>query len=198
MAGISAILTAAGESTRMGRPKPLLPWRGTTLIEHQVASLVEAGAGQVIVVLGHEAESVAPYIAGPGVEHFVNPHYREGKATSIKAGLRRVPPDAGGILLLAVDQPRTARAISALIQAHLRSDALITCPRFRGQGGHPRVFSSRLRDELERISEESEGIRAVFQAHRDEVNSVETDDPMVLLDLNTPEAYEAAKRRYGM
>ena len=194
---VSAILTAAGESTRMGRPKPFLPWRGTTLIEYQVASLREAGVDQVVIVLGHEADSIAPYVTGPGVEYVLNPHYRLGRTTSIKAGLRGVSGEADSILLLAVDQPRTADLVSTIIRSHLGASALITSPRYQGHGGHPLIFSFQLKDELERISEESEGIRAVFRAHRDEVNEVEIDDPMVRLDLNTPESYEAAKARYG-
>ena len=197
MAGISAILTAAGESTRMGRPKPLLPWAGATLIEHQIAILVEAGATQVVVVLGHAAEIVAPHVRGAGVEHVLNPDYRLGKATSVKAGLRAVDAGAESILLLAVDQPRTVALITAIVDAHVSGDALITSPRCKGHGGHPLIFSAELRGDLERITEESEGIRAVFRAHREEVNALEIDDAMVRLDLNTPEAYEQAKALYG-
>ena len=58
------------------------------------------------------------------------------------------------------------------------------------------VFSAALKGELERISEEKQGVREVFQAHRDEVNLVEIDDPMIRLDLNTPDTYEKARRFY--
>ncbi len=197
MPGISAILTAAGESTRMGRPKPLLPWRGVTLVEHQVRCLLEAGASEVVVVLGHRADAVAPYVKGPRTRYVVNPDYRLGKTTSIKAGLRAISRDADGILLLAVDQPRTAQVISTIIKSHLENNALITSPRYQGRGGHPLVFSAVLRGELERISEERQGIREVFQAHREQVNEVEFDDPIVRLDLNDPRAYEEALARYG-
>ena len=81
---VSAILTAAGESTRMGRPKALLPWHGTTLLEHQTACLIDAGAAEVVVVLGHQANAVVPQVKGPHVRHVLNPDYRLGKTTSIK------------------------------------------------------------------------------------------------------------------
>ena len=197
MVGISAILTAAGESIRMGRPKPLLPWHGVTLLEYQIRSLTNAGVAQVVVVLGHQAELFAPYAKGPGVRSVLNPQYRLGKTTSIKAGLQGIAPDADGILLLAVDQPRTKEIISTLISAHLESDSLITSPRYQGHGGHPLIFSSSLKDELERISEQRQGLREVFQAHRGHISEVELDDPLVRLDINTPEDYEAAKSRYG-
>ena len=194
---VSAILTAAGESTRMGRPKPLLPWRGATLVERQVEALVDAGVSHVVVVLGHEAAMVGPYIVHPNAGCVINPDYRSGKATSVKAGLKAVPEDADAILLLAVDQPRPSEIISKVIRAHVESNALITSPRFEGLGGHPLIFAASLRPELEAISEEREGIREVFKAHRDQVLELTIDDPVIRLDLNTPEDYERAKRLYG-
>ena len=196
MARISAILIAAGESTRMGYPKPLLSWHGVTLVEYQTASLVEAGATEVVVVLGHKHELVMPHVNGPGVRYVVNPRYRHGKTTSIKAGLHSLDPHADDFLLLAVDQPRPTEVVAAVLQAHLNADALITSPTYQGYGGHPLVFSTRLRNELEAISEERQGIRDVFRAHRSEVNEVAIDNPIVHLDLNTPETYEAARKRY--
>ena len=197
MARISAILAAAGESTRMGRAKPLLPWRGMTLVEYQIASLIEGGVEEVMVVLGHSAGDVEPYVKDPRARSVLNPAYRRGKATSIVTGLRDIGRAADGILLLAVDQPRPAEIIAMVLSAHEKGDALITAPRYQGRGGHPPVFAAALRPELEAITEEAEGIRRVFRAHRDEVNEVAIDDPIVCLDLNTPEDYEAARAKYG-
>ena len=197
MTGISAILTAAGESTRMGRPKPLLPWLGATLVERQAEALVDAGASHVVVVLGHEADAVAPYVVRPNACYVINPDYLSGKATSVKAGLKAVPEDADAILLLAVDQPRPSEIISKVIRAHVEANALITSPRFEGRGGHPLIFAASLRPELEAISEDREGIREVFKAHRDQVLELIIEDPVIRMDLNTPEDYERAKRRYG-
>ena len=196
MGGISAILTAAGESTRMGRPKAILPWRGVPLVEYQVRCLVEGGVSEVVVVLGHQADAVAPCIDCAKARYVMNPDYRLGKTTSIKAGLQSIDPHADTILLLAVDQPRSPEIISTVIWAHAENSAIITSPRFQGHGGHPLVFSASLRGELERISEEKQGIREVFQAHRQEVTEVEFEDPVIRLDLNTLEAYEEAKKRY--
>ena len=197
MPGISAILTAAGESRRMGRPKPLLPWRGTTLVEHQISALFDGGVSEVVVVVGHEADAVATQVSCTGARCVLNPDYLQGKTTSIKAGLRAISADADAILLLAVDQPRTASIVSTVVRAHVSGDCLITSPRYEGHGGHPLIFAASLRDELSRITEEKQGIREVFQAHRDSVQEYALNDPMIRLDLNTPEAYEDAVRRYG-
>ena len=197
MPSISAVLTAAGESVRMGRAKPLLIWHGVTLVEYQTASLVDAGVSEVVVVLGHRHETVAAHVRGVGVRHVVNPHYRQGRATSIKAGLQAIDPAAEGILLLGVDQPRPPEIISQVVDAHLDRKALITAPRYRGRGGHPLVFSSLLKGELEAITEEGQGIREVFRSHRSEVSELAIDDPIVRLDLNSREQYEAARASYG-
>ena len=194
---VSAILTAAGESTRMGRPKPLLPWHGAALVRYQTESLVAAGVAEVVVVLGHRHELVAPQVGGARVRWVVNPDYRLGKTTSIKAGLRSIAAEATDILLLAVDQPRTPEIIAAVIDAHTGAGATITSPRHAGRGGHPLAFSARIKGELAAISEDTQGVRQVLQAHSAEVQELPIDDPMVRLDINSPESYEKALVRYG-
>ena len=196
MGSVSAILTAAGNSVRMGRPKALLTWRGVTLVEYQVRCLIQGGASKVVVVLGHNADAVVPYVERSGAAHVVNHDYRLGKTTSIKVGLRRIDSGADAILLLAVDQPRTPEIVSTLVQSHVERDALVTSPTYKGHGAHPLVFSSLLKGELGSISEERQGVREILRAHRDDVNQVPIDDPIVRLDLNTPQEYDDALARH--
>ena len=181
----------------MGRPKALLPWQGLSLVEYQVASLLEGGASEVVVVLGHEHETIAPHVVGDGVRYVVNPHYARGKTTSIRAGLREMGPEVTDVMLLAVDQPRPPEIVAQVVESHLAAGAPVTSPRYRGRGGHPLVFSAALRAELAAITEEGQGVRAVFRAHAADVNEVQVDDPVIRLDLNTPEDYRLAVARYG-
>ena len=194
---ISAVLTAAGLSSRMGSPKSLLPWRGKTLVESQIETLLEAGASEVIVVLGHRSEEVAPYATGDAVRAVINHQYKEGRTSSIRAGLDAVSPDASDIIIMAVDQPRAPEIVSKVISAHIEANALLTSPRYRGRGGHPLAFSAALLPELSQISEENQGLREVFERHRAQITQVHFDDPAIRLDLNTPEAYREAYERYG-
>ncbi len=198
MGSVSAILTAAGASTRMGRLKPLLPWKGVTLIEHQVRCLTDAGCAEVVAVLGHRASDVSPYIRGPSARVAINTDYEHGKTNSIKAGLRAIDPGAGAILFLAVDQPRTAGIVSAVISSHLEKGAPITSPRHRGRGGHPLIFDASLKSELEAVSEGGHGILEVYERYRGLVNKVQVEDPIVRLDLNTPDEYRTAYEKYGV
>ena len=194
----AAILLAAGESRRMGQLKALLPWPGGTLLAHQLAALSDAGVDRIVVVLGHrfaelQAE-LAPVLASrPGVAWVVNPDYLQGKTTSIKAGLRALEATAPeSLLLLNVDQPRSAGTLDYLLRQHRAADALITVPTYGGKGGHPVILDGALRDDLSRITEETQGVRAVVQRHQAFTQRVEVDTPEVLWDLNTPEQYQAA------
>ena len=188
----SAILLAAGQSTRAGTLKPLLPWFGATLVERQEEALLRAGVSEAFVVTGHRAEEVRARIRGGRVHPVFNPRYREGRSTSVKAGRTAVPPDTQAILFLAVDQPRPAGLIRRVLEAHREKTALITCPSHGRRGGHPIVFDASLLEELKAISGEREGVGAVLRAHADRINWVELDTPLARLDLNTPEAYRDA------
>ena len=178
----------------MGRPKALLPWRGTTLLAHQLDALLAGGADRVVVVLGHRPEDLQPIVQErSGVTGVINPAYAQGKTTSIKAGLSALgSPEPGTILLLNVDQPRSPDTIRQLLRHHVESKGLITIPTYAGRGGHPIAVDSALLPELQGISEETLGIKSVVRAHQDATFRVEMAIAEVLLDLNTPEEYEEA------
>lgn len=190
---ISAVLLAAGESTRMGKLKALLPWRDVTLLEHQVATLLHAGVQEVIVVLGYKAETLRPLVERyPQAKPVLNLRYRTGKSSSVRAGLRQVSPGADAVLVLAVDQPRDHEVVRGVIEAHRSSRTLITYPAHAGKGGHPIIFSASLLPEMLRVSEAKQGLREVVERHRSRVHKVELGTSEVLLDLNRPEDYERA------
>lgn len=189
-----AILLAAGESSRMGQLKALLPWHGQSLLEHQLSALREGGAEKVIVVLGHRADDLRSLCEGrDGVTWTLNPDYLQGKTTSIKAGLAALDPAAADeILLLNVDQPRSSEDVARVLQVHRANVCAITVPEYRGKGGHPIAISSSLLPELLAIDEESQGIKAVVRRRPEAVHRFLMDNPEILLDLNTPEQYRAA------
>ena len=196
MPGAWAILLAAGESSRMGQLKALLPWRGQTLLEHQTAALLDGGAERVVVVLGHRADELRPLLEGnAGIVWTLNPDYRQGKTTSIRAGLSALDPAAvADILLLNVDQPRSAADVARILSVHRARGCAFTVPTYQGKGGHPIVLSAALLPELRQISEETQGIKAIVRRRPESVNRTPLDNPEILLDLNTPEQYRAAQK----
>lgn len=188
MSSVAAIVLAAGESTRMGTPKALLGWHGLPLVAYQARELARVDAvGEVIVVTGHEPDAVSGAVrAIPKTRTAQNARYRAGKVSSILTGLDAVSRGAAAVLLLAVDQPRPAAVHAHLIGEYERAAAPIAIPVHAGRRGHPVLFAASLLPELRRIDEETLGIRAVLERHADEVLPVPFDDPIVLVDLNTP------------
>ena len=96
------------------------------------------------------------------------------------------------ILLLNVDQPRSAADVAHILDVHRSNGSAVTVPEYQGKGGHPIVLSAALLPELRGIDEESQGIKAVVRRHAAMVHRVALDNPEILLDLNTPEQYHAA------
>ncbi len=189
----------------MGQLKALLDWQGRPLIIHQIVALREAGADEVVVVLGHRADELQARVGANRdvynlgkVRCVINEDYAQGKTTSIKTGLWALGPSANpdaAILMLNVDQPRSARTIKRTLHAHRDGDAnLITIPTYRGKGGHPIVVSRSLYSELIAIDEKTQGMRAVTERHSDATQRVELGAAELLWDVNTPEQYRAAVR----
>lgn len=188
----AALLLAAGLSSRMGRSKALLPWHGVPLVLYQVAQLRQAGCDPVIVVTGHEHASVESVLAETGASAVYNPDYQLGRAGSVRAGAAAISAAADPIVILNVDQPRSAEVIRRLLDEHRAGRSLLTVPAYAGRRGHPLVLSGSLRAELLRVTEELEGLRAVTRAHAQQRREVAWASDEVVLDLNTPESYQAA------
>ena len=196
MPGVSAVLLSAGESTRMGQLKPLLDWQGVPLVAFQVESLLEAGLTEIIVVLGHQASRVRPLIPEhPQVFPIHNRRYRSGKTSSIKAGLRHIDPQSDGVLIAGVDQPRKWQTYAQMVKEFFDNHSPpLVLPSNAGKRGHPPLFSRTLFSELMGITEARQGLREVVARHRERCLEVEVDDPLVHVNINSPEEYQEALR----
>ncbi len=197
----AALLLAAGASRRMGSPKPLLDWHGRPLILYQINQLRAAGCDEVVVVLGDRAARVTCFIEDdPHTIVVENPDYRQGRASSVRAGASALQSSTQWIAVLGVDQPRPDSITRQLLKAASASTAAIIVPTHNGRRGHPTLFAGRLLPEMLRVQEETLGLRAILQRHRDEVQEVEIvgkEAELVLADLNTPQDYEKARRVWG-
>lgn len=191
---VAAILLAAGESERMGTPKPLLDWHGQTLIEYQLDQLRQT-VERTVVVLGHRAADIRAGVRRADVDLVVSEEYQRGRASSVRAGAAALPDDTGTIVIVNVDQPRPAKVIRHLLDEHHSSGKLITVPVFEGRRGHPSIVDGALLPEVRGVRDETLGLRAVMQAHQDEIAEIDVDSDVVLLDLNDPADYVAALER---
>ena len=185
---VSAIVLAAGASTRMGRQKALMEFAGTTLVDYHVTQLRASGeVAEIIVVTGHEPEAVVAALNPHRDVRIVhNAEYSTGKVSSIKAGLRTVSPAADSVLIIAVDQPRPGPLFRELVRNHNASSAPITIPTSNGRRGHPIVLRIALLTDLTSMTERDQGLRGILKRHQTEIQEVELHDERVLVDLNAP------------
>jgi molybdenum cofactor cytidylyltransferase len=183
------IILAAGKSTRMhGNNKLLAEIDGTPIIRRVVQAALDSKAGQVIVVLGWEEEKIRAALAGLRCRMVVNRKYEEGQSSSVKVGLAEVNPSATGALILPGDVAMVdTRSIDMVIQKYDLGEYKIVVAAHEGRPGHPILFDKQLFPEIERINEETFGLKAVVKKHEHEVCLVEAGSPNVLRDVDTPE-----------
>lgn len=185
------MILAAGESRRMGSPKPLLRIGNRTFLEELIAVFEASSAEPVVVVLGHEAERLLDETAWGEAVPVVNPDYPKGMLSSIRAGLEALPESRiEGVLLCPVDHPRIPPSlVDHLIRRFEATRRPIVLPVHRGRRGHPVLFARELFAELREASDEL-GARQVVWNHQEELLEVPTDEEGIHIDVDTPQDYE--------
>ena len=191
---LAAIVLAAGESTRMGQPKALLPWGGKPLVRHQVNLLTAHPAiDLVIVVVGSLLDEVRDALQDTPARVVANPRFREGRATSLAAGARSLEGRSTSVLVASVDQPLAADLLDPLVAAWHTEPAALWRPSYQGRGGHPLIAPADVAPELAHVTESTQGLRAVVTRHRHRLRSVPVNSQLAVLNLNTPADYAAAE-----
>jgi molybdenum cofactor cytidylyltransferase len=189
---IVAVILSAGESSRMGRPKALLPIDGQTFIEKIVGALKETLVGKIIVMLGHNAAELRQRIEHLRVEILVNPDYKLGQLSSLQAAVQRLQSenDCDGMLVHLVDHPYIEPSlVDEMIRRFYESKKIIVVPRCGGKRGHPVIFSRALFGELLGAPMD-QGAKAVVNAHREDTLEIATDYEGIAVDIDTPEIYK--------
>lgn len=188
---IIAVVLSAGESSRMGRPKALLPIQGQKFIERIIRVIGQSRVGRTIVVLGHHADQLRGQIEHLPVEVVINPDYRSGQLSSLQVAIRHIRDDdrCDGMLVHLVDHPFIDVAlVDALIESFFETKKMIVVPSYKGKRGHPVIFSRELFGELLNAPLD-QGAKAVVNAHRQETLEIEWRDEGITLDIDTPELY---------
>ena len=164
---IAGIVLAAGKSSRLGRPKQLLPVHGEPLIRHTLRRVLASSLDQVMLVIGHEADEVRDTVADLEVQCVFNPDAAAGQSTSVRAGLVALPPDAEAAVFILGDQPGVDPAvIDALVTAWRTSGRPVVVPRYEDRMGNPVLFDRRVFPELAALEGDT-GARPVVRAHHD-------------------------------
>lgn len=185
---IAAVVLAAGCATRMGSNKLLAEWRGKPLLRLAVEAALKSGTRPVIVVTGHENAKAESVLHGLDVRFVHNVHYAEGLSTSLKCGIRAVPTNCDGALVLLGDMPEvTPGLIDRMIAAFSPADGRAICVAMhQNMRGNPVLWGKAFFPEFDELTGDA-GAKPLIAAHEDAVCEIEADSA-VLRDIDTPEA----------
>jgi molybdenum cofactor cytidylyltransferase len=195
---IAAIVLAAGSSSRMGRNKLLADIGGAPMVRRVVEAATRSTAEPVIVVTGSEGDKTKSAVAGAEVKFVENPEFATGLSSSLKRGVRAVPVDCDGAVILLGDMPDVSAAlVDKLIAAFNPAKGRAICVATRGgKRGNPVLFARRFFPEIEGI-EGDVGARGMIGAYPELVCEAEADDDAPLIDIDTPEALAAYLKERG-
>lgn len=182
---IAGIILAAGEASRLGSPKQLLPWRGKTFINSVVETALFAGLDPVVVVIGAYGKKVNKEVEDYPVIVVENPNWQQGQSTSVKAGINALPDSIGGVLFLLADQPQiNVEFIRALIERAYQTPSKIIAPIINGKRVNPVYFDRTTFEALNHISG-AKGGSAIFSQFSPEC--FEWNDLIQTVDVDTDE-----------
>ena len=178
----------------MGRTKQLLPLGPKPVILHCLDSVLDAGIGDIVVVLGACRDEITAAISGLPVRTMINDDPASDMAASVRLGLRAIDPASTAVLICLSDHPLvSAGTIAAIVSSHRVSSDSIIIPSYHGQRGHPTLFPLPYIEDIFRCM----NLRQVIAAHAEKVRLAEVDDEGIILDLDTPEDYERMKGRFA-
>jgi len=186
---LAAVILAAGGSSRLGRPKQLLRYRGVALIERALRLARRVAGRDVIVVLGDQQQRLRsllrrrPGAGGRRCSIVNNARWAEGLATSLRAGIGAVPPTAAAVLILVVDQAKIeARDIDRLVSRWQKRPAKPAAARYADRAGVPAVIPRRWFREVATLAGDV-GARQILR-RLDGTSLV--DMPAAAFDIDTP------------
>ena len=194
---IVGVVPACGKSTRMGEPKGLLDLEGRSFTRRTVEALRLGGCDRVVVVTRQGDVALQREATSAGADVLENPDPGSGPITSLRLVLEGLPGGTSHVAWLPLDHPMvTPTSVRTVVTAAQSTDAPVTLPVHGGRRGHPAVFARRLFEAL-KDPELQGGARTVVHRYLDAGTAllVETDDPGVLVDVDTPDEYQFLKAR---
>jgi molybdenum cofactor cytidylyltransferase len=192
---VTGLVLGAGGSSRLGRPKQLLPYGDRTLLDHTLATARACGFDQLVVPIGGAAAEVAERVDLSGAEVVVNYAYGSGCSSSIAAALGAVDPRCEVLVLMLGDQPGvTPATVQALLDG--RGDAPLAVCHYDDGRGHPLAFDRSVFAQLADLHGDK-GVWRLLDERAEDVVDVPIAGP-VPLDVDTPEDYEAVLAAAGL
>ncbi len=186
---IWAIILAAGQSKRMGKPKLLLPFGEKTIIETVVEKAVRSKVDEVLVVLGSFREKIEQRLGSMPVKTLFNPQYSEGMHTSVQCGFREVPPETRAALVMLGDQPSvTSTTIDRVIEKFDDTKKGIILPVYQNRRGHPILIDLKYREKIKNLNPDI-GLRELIHNHPEDISEIEVETSSILQDIDDVDDY---------
>jgi molybdenum cofactor cytidylyltransferase len=192
---VAGLILAAGGSTRMGRPKQLLEYLGTSLLRRAVQTAVAGGLSPLIVVLGAGAEELIQELDGLPVQHVTNHAWSRGLGTSIRAGMHalQTSPDVEAVVIMLCDQPEvSAQLIGSLVETYRSQGASVIASAYSGTRGVPALFARRMFSKLESLPD-TLGAKQIIADAGEAVQVLPF--PQGNCDIDTPADYDQLRAR---
>jgi len=188
---VSAVILAAGASTRMGQPKLVLPLGDEPLVRRTVRQICDAGFDDVLVIVGSEHEKLRAALDGLLVRQVLNRQHETGMGSSFRTAVEHLGQSDAAMFALG-DQPFVAtKQYRDVLETYRRHSPAIVSVRYGDVAAPPHLFRRDLFPELAQLER---GARPVLERHREQTIVLRF-PPELLLDIDTPEDYERAKRR---
>jgi molybdenum cofactor cytidylyltransferase len=190
---VTAVVLAAGASTRMGTQKLLLPLGGEPLIRLTVRQVLESGFDDVLVILGSDHQSTLSALDGLDIRHAVNLQYASGMGSSFRTAVQHLDASDAAMFALA-DQPFvTSREYRLVLDTYREHTPPIVSVRYGDVMAPPHLFERELFPELAQLQH---GARSVLLRHHDRTRVLKF-PAQLLIDVDTPEDYELARSRFS-
>jgi molybdenum cofactor cytidylyltransferase len=196
---IGAVVLAAGLSSRMGVQKLLLPWKGKTVIETGVDTLIHSKITEIVIVTGRDAEQIASSLKSKPVQIIYNPDFADGNMiTSLRIGLKALRNRVNAILMVLADQPQMLETtVKLLVDEWNQNPDSLCIPSYQMHRGHPWVIPARLWDDLNGLDSD-QTMRDFIRMNEQAIHYVVVDTSTILADLDTPEDYIQQKNLIGL
>ena len=199
---ITAIVLAAGTSTRLGMPKQLLDYQGRPLIRHVVKTILSSQVQDIIVVVGSRAEKVSEALKGLPIRIVINEAFADGQSTSVKKGVSALQKGSAllegstlmeesfqkGVLFALGDQPLLKTETIDLLIQEFNTHAGIIVPYYQGTRGNPVIFAEKFLPEFQLLSGDT-GAKEIFRRYQEEIHRLDVEDIGVIFDIDTWEDY---------
>ena len=193
MEKVAGLLLAAGASSRMGRPKQLMPVSGSGLLDIVLEEALRSDLDLVNLVLGHQADKIKKALRTdlrhPKLKITINTQYRDGISTSIRSGLLEVEVAYDHVMIILADMPRlTSNLINLLLHRYLESSFSLGALQTSTKRSHPVILGRQFYPALRQLRGDL-GARDLFFAHTDQVLLVETGADFDDRDIDTMDDY---------